>query len=199
MKVQPKVSAILLAAGNSSRMGCCKQLLPLDDQPVIAHCLSAIMAADFSEIMVVVGRQHQQLEREIRKFAAAIVCYPQPQSDMTASVRAGLQALSLPVTGVLVCLADHPLVSADTYRFLLRQHLLEPRKIIIPVCEGKRGHPTLFPSHLLQELHTLPTLRDIIRLHPDLVLLSDITDRGVAIDMDTPDDYLKILAYGATI
>src|SRR4051812_35075777 len=109
--MQPHVPAILLAAGRSRRMGCCKQLLPLGDRPVIAHCLSSIIPAGIPEIIVVLGTRHEELAAVVRDFPATIVCNPDPEGDMSSSVQVGMQALLFPATGVIVCLTDHPLVS----------------------------------------------------------------------------------------
>jgi molybdenum cofactor cytidylyltransferase len=181
-------------------MGCCKQLLPLGDQPVIVHCLSSLISAGITDLVIVLGIEHEQLAQAVREFTATIVYNLEPESDMAASLSTGRRALSIAATGVIVCLADHPLVSPETYRSLLQHHRKEPQKIIIPVYQGSRGHPVLFPRNLLEDLDSHPTLRDLVRFDPSRVLLLETTDRGVVLDMDTPEDYRDmVLAFHASL
>jgi len=167
--------------------------LPLGDRPVIVHSLSSIISAGISELVVVLGARHEEIARVLRGFPVSIVYNRQPDSDMAASVRAGLAALSPAATAALVCLADHPLVSADTHRLLLMHHGQEPEKILISSYQGKRGHPTLFPLQTLKELDRVSTMRELVTSHSDRVRLLETTDRGVLLDMDTPEDYRKIV------
>jgi molybdenum cofactor cytidylyltransferase len=173
-------------------MGCCKQLLPLGNRPVIAHCLASIFRAGIDEVIVVVGMQHEPVLRAIEAFPVTVVRNPEPESEMAASLLAGMQALPPCATAAIVSLTDHPLVSPDTYRSLLRSHREEPRKIIVPVHRGGRGHPTLFPVAVLKELEMEATLRDVVRRDPERVLLREVDDSGILADMDTPEDYRRM-------
>ena len=113
---------------------------------------------------------------------------------MAASVVTGLRSVSADATGVLVCLADHPLVTAATYRTLLEQHRQQPEAIIIPSHQGKKGHPTLFPKLVLQKLPQLNSMRELIWGQANRVRLTTVADIGVVMDMDTPEDFQKITA-----
>ena len=95
---------------------------------------------------------------------------------------------------MLVCLADHPLVAAETFRLLMAEHRQTPDAILIPAYGEKRGHPSLFPHALITELATLPTLRDVIRAYPGRVRVVAVNDPAVIEDMDTPADYRKMTA-----
>jgi molybdenum cofactor cytidylyltransferase len=187
------VPVILLAAGSSRRMGCSKQLLPLGDRPVVARCLASIFCAGVEEVIVVVGMQHEPVLEAIAAFPVTVVRNPEPESEMASSLLAGMQALPSSATGAIVSLTDHPLVSPGSYRSLLSSHREEPGKIVVPVHEGRRGHPTLFPVAVLKELERHETLRDVVRQDPHRVLLREVDDRGVLIDMDTPEDYRRLL------
>jgi len=68
-----------------------------------------------------------------------------------------------------------------------------PGRIIIPVYQGRKGHPTLFPYHVIMELRKCETLRDLIHSHGERILYLGVTDEGTVLDMDTPEDYQKIL------
>ena len=190
--MRPEVSAILLAAGMSRRMGSCKQLLPLDGQPFIVHCIDSIMAAGIRDIVVVIGAHGDEVVDTIRSLPVTIVRNLDPESDMAASVLVGMQAVYSISTGVFVSLVDHPLVEPDTYNALIVNHGRDPESILIPVHEGKKGHPTLFPRTILDELKTSMTLRDIVHAHPERVRLVEVADGGVTVDIDTPEEYRKV-------
>lgn len=179
-------------------MGKSKPLLPLGERPVIHHGLVSLIAAGIHDVLVVIGPAGDSISAAVDQLSVKVVRNPDPASDMAGSVRVGLRGISPNAAGVLVCLADHPLVTADTYRILLEQQQKQPEAIIIPVHQGKKGHPTLFPRQILAEIAFLPTLRDITRKYGELVQLVAVTDKGVTLDMDTPEDYGRVLeAYAA--
>lgn len=173
-------------------MGTCKQLLPLGDRPAIAHCLDNLAAAGIDEIVVVVNPANRELVAALRPFPITLADNDTPESEMAGSVRAGLRHLRPMATGILVALADHPLVTAASYRALATAHEAEPNAIVIPVRNGRKGHPTLFPRALLAMIDTLPTLRDIIGNHQEMVRLLPLADEGITRDMDVLEDYQHI-------
>ncbi len=168
-------------------MGKQKLLLPLGDRPVIAHSIGTLREAGTSDIVVVTRPEGTALRDCIRQYPVSSVVNPDPASDMAGSVRSGLPF----VTGdaVFVFPADYPLISSATLRAMLA---VPGSPIVIPRCQGQRGHPVLFPGTLLKEISTVPTLRDIITRHKDNVRYVDVPDKGILLDMDTPEDYLRI-------
>lgn len=179
----------MLAAGLSRRMGTSKQLLPLADKPVIHHCLHALLAAQASPLVVVLGPGGEAVQAAIASFPVTIAWNRDPEGDMAGSVRAGLALLPPDCSGVLVHLVDHPLATAATMQALCAAHLTTPQSIIIPTCNGRQGHPTLFPRGILNELTSSVILRDIVRKDPARVLRVPVEDEGIFLDMDTPDEY----------
>jgi CTP:molybdopterin cytidylyltransferase MocA len=174
-------------------MGTCKQLLPVGDRTAVARCLETIVAAGLEDIIVVVGAGSEEVVELVRPFPVTVVRNRSPDSDMAQSVRTGLAAVADSATGVCVALADHPLVRPETYRTLLQCHAREPGGIHIPVHGERRGHPTLFPRPVLEEIAILPTLRDVLALHFGRVRTTAVPDPGVVLDMDTPEEYCQIL------
>jgi molybdenum cofactor cytidylyltransferase len=172
-------------------MGRLKQLLLLGNKPVLRHVVDALIAATVDDIVVVCGAHRERYADALKNTGARLVQNEAEGSEMADSVQLGLRALEtgLSFSGVLVCLADHPLVSADTYRTLVRQHHETPEKIVIPAFKGRRGHPSLFPAQIIREIYSMTSLRDIVRKDPDRVLLVDVPDEGVILDMDTESDY----------
>ncbi len=186
------IAATLLAAGQSKRMGCSKQLLSLSGKPLIRHCLDTLLEAGLQDIIVVLGPTGQEVEPVIFDLPVSLVWNSVQKSDMADSVRIALGALAEDVDGVLVCLGDHPLVKAATIKKIITYFETHPDKIIIPVFNGKKGHPPLFPRSVIEEIYTLPTLRDIVHRDTERIALLDINDSGVTVDVDTPEDFQRI-------
>jgi len=187
------VAALILAAGSSRRMGTSKQLLPLGDRPVIRHCYDTIAAAGIQQVIVVISAHGNGIPEALHGTPATIVRNTVPDCQMVDSVRTGLGEIDERCSGVLVCLSDHPLISVGTYEAIISAHQASPDTIVIPVYGGRRGHPTLFPPGAVQEIASGAALRDVIRKDTSRLSLLDVADEGVVLDMDTDDDYRRIL------
>lgn len=173
-------------------MGRPKQLLPLNGKPAIRHCLDCIASSGVTDIVVVLGANGDEAASAIAGLPVRTVFNSDPRSEMAESARLGLANVDGASSGVLVCLADHPLVSPDTVRKLVRAHSKEPDVIIIPLYNGRKGHPALFPPSLIREVFSGLNLRDVIARHAGRVRHLDVQDEGVILDMDTPEDYERI-------
>jgi molybdenum cofactor cytidylyltransferase len=191
--VTSRVSAILLAAGSSKRMGKLKQLLPLDGKPVIMHCLDTIIESGITDIVVVLNPAGKEIEEALRHLPLTIVFNNDPSSEMAESVRIGLQSVHDDSSGILICLSDYPLITTDTLKILIAWHEKEPDKIIIPVYRNKRGHPNLFPKHCVDGISQGFTLREIVHKDNRIIQLVEVHDEGVLYDMDTEEDYKMII------
>jgi molybdenum cofactor cytidylyltransferase len=192
--MQPRVSAILLAAGMSRRMGCCKQLLPLDGRPAIVRGVESLLAAGLDEVIVVINSAGEGVAAAISHLPVTVTVNGTPDSDMAESVRTGLASVAATASGVLVALADTPLVREETSRRLVTEHGSHPDAILIPVHHGRKGHPTLFPRQVLATIDRYPTLRDVIQAHADRVQLLEVDDPWVMEEMDTPEDYRRLVS-----
>lgn len=189
------VAAVLLAAGLSKRMGACKQLLPLEGITVIARCLETLLEGGISEVVVVVAPQGDAVAEAVRDYPVTVVRTLDPEGDMATSVRTGRDAIFPGVSGVMIALCDYPLVAPETAQLLADLHCAERDKIIIPLHEGKKGHPTLFPRRILDELVEPLTLRDLVQSDPGRLRLVEVPDPGVRLDMDTPEDYRQMIEF----
>ncbi len=187
--LSPHISAILLAAGSSRRMGRPKQLLPVRGRPAVRLCAETILAAGIVDLVVVLGANATETEAALEGLPLRIVRNPDPGSDMAGSVRTGLNAIAAESRFILICLADHPLVRADTIRRMLAESVRLPVKIVIPRYLGRRGHPALFPRSIVSEVYKGKNLRDITSGHPAHVHHVDVDDEGVVLDMDTEQEY----------
>jgi molybdenum cofactor cytidylyltransferase len=191
--MQHQVSAVLLAAGSARRMGQLKQLLPLGSLTVIEHCANTIFSAGISDVVLVIGPDGEAVSSAVEHLPVRVAMNHDHGSDMAASVRVGLHALKDSASAVMICLADHPLVQSETMKLLLVRHQANPASIIIPSHNRRRGHPTLFPRKIIQEIFESSSLRDVIGAHVRMTVYLNTEDEGVLLDMDTPQDYERIL------
>lgn len=187
-----RVAAILLAAGQSRRMGRCKQLLPLGGTTVLGRCLDTLAAAGLDDIVVVVSPAGEAVAAEARRYTVRVVVNPEAGGDMASSLLAGRNVLATGVSGVIVALCDYPLVQPSSVVRLVEFHAAEPDRIIIPSHEGRRGHPLLVPRLILDELQGDLTLRDLVRRDPDRLRTIEVDDPGILLDMDTPEEYRRL-------
>jgi molybdenum cofactor cytidylyltransferase len=187
--VTSRISAILLAAGSSKRMGQLKQLLPLGGKPVIIHCLDTIIESGITDIVVILNPEGKEMEETVRHFPVTIAFNNDASSEMAESARIGLKSVRNDASGILICLSDHPLISTETLKTLIAAHEREHDKIMIPVFRDKRGHPTLFPRYCLDKVSLGYTLREILHSDKSLVHFVEVSDEGILCDMDTEEDY----------
>jgi molybdenum cofactor cytidylyltransferase len=186
------ICAIVLAAGKSERMGRPKALLPLRGKTFLENILAAIASATVEETCVVVGHHRDEIERLV-KPSARIVFNPDYEQGMITSLQAGIRSLPLRTSGALLCLVDHPLVDSETIELLVRN--VGPDRIVVPTFEGRRGHPVLFGSRILQEILALSASQGaniVVQKDPSRVVQVSVNSRGILVDVDTPEDFLKL-------
>lgn len=188
-----RVGAVLLAAGASRRMGTTKQLLPVAGEPAVVHCVRQLMESGIDDIVVVVGHDRWRVAAALEGFAVCLAVNSDEKSEMAESVRIGVTTMPGYVTGVMITLCDHPLVSADSYEQLKRHHQMNPGRILLPVYRGRGGHPTLFPQNLCRFAERGMPLNRIVRQYGDRVSRIPMRDPGIFHDMDTQQDYRRVL------
>ncbi len=197
-------SAVVLAAGLSSRMqGQHKLLLPIDGQPAVRRTVSALAQTEPEEIVVVTGYKGRDVMAALDGLPVVFQANPRHEEGQATSVAAGVAALRAPCGVVMVCLADQVLLDAADYRELVATFAAMPHgSILVPVFEGQRGNPVLFRASHAPEVisgHVNPGCRKLIADHPDEVFIHEAAHDRFTTDMDTPEDYARILArLGAT-
>lgn len=197
MLMSISVAAIVLAAGESSRMGRPKPLLPLDGTTFLGHLLAELGASRISRTVVVLGHHPEVIldaMPEVRSIAVENPDYPLGQ---LSSLQVGLRAIGEDVDAALMCLADHPFITRELLDALLQAHERTHRAIVVPTYGGGRGHPTLFARRLFGELLDAPLdqgARFVVRSHADEVLDLPTDEPGVLADVDTPEQYEQWLA-----
>lgn len=189
------IGAIVLAAGQSRRMGTQKLLLPWAGLPMVAHVVDQVLRSPARPVIVVVGPDGQAIAEALAGRPITLLSNPDPQSEMLASVRCGLEALPPACVGVLVVLGDQPGVTSQLIGRLIAAFRDRPASIVAPRCGGRRGHPILLPrrffAEVLQRYEGLG-LRGLLRQYPHDVVEVPIEGTSSQWDVDTPDDYRRL-------
>jgi molybdenum cofactor cytidylyltransferase len=192
------VAAIVLAAGESSRMGRPKPLLPLNGETFLRHLLAEIRASRVTRTVVVLGYRPEVVLAAMPEVAPFAIVNPNYPLGQLSSFRVGLDAVADSAEAALLCLADHPFISGALIDALILAHERTQRPIIVPTHGGRRGHPTLFAAALFDELRAAPLdqgARVVVRAHADQVLELPTEEAGVVADIDTPEQYQQWLAH----
>jgi molybdenum cofactor cytidylyltransferase len=183
-------AGIILAAGESRRMGFPKALLRYRDETFL-DTLVGLLASRCSPVIVVLGANADRIrERMVRP--AAFVLNPDYQRGMTTSLQCGLREVPPDVQGVLFTLVDHPSVAPATIDALLAG---SGQLLRVPRHAGRRGHPIWFSRVLIPEFLGLPengAARDVVRSHAAQTEFLDLDDAGIVADIDDPAAYGKL-------
>jgi len=190
------ICAVVLAAGRSERMGTQKLLLSLGKRPVIACVVDELLRSPLYQILVVVGRDGEQIQSALAGSAVAFFSNPDPAGDMLSSVRCGLRALPDSCEAVLVVLGDQPGVTQGRITELVHAYHKSSCGIIVPTHAGRRGHPLLFAARYREEIltrHDGVGLHGLLAAHPEAVAELEVSTAAELEDMDTPEDYQREL------
>ena len=190
----PRVSAILLAAGKSERMGRNKLLMPFEGGTVIGSTLDNLLGSKAGEVVVVVGARAQEMGDAAGKHPVTIVLNPNYVRGMSTSLVTGLQMVSKQAKFALVALADQPFVTPQTYDKLIEAALATDKGIVVPVYRKQRGNPILIHSGYFPEVLRFTGDvggRELLASYPDDVLEVKVPDEGVVINLNTPEEYEK--------
>lgn len=192
------ISAIVLAAGVSQRMGRPKLLLPLGDGLVLERVVRTVTAADVDEVIVVVGHWRVEMEQVLAGLPVHVAFNPDyAWGEMLSSVQVGLKAASPLATAALIALGDQPRVSVATMNRIATALRGGDDRICLPTFGGRRGHPIGLPRRFWPEVLALgrgSSLRDVIHRHQDAVVELSVPDDAILSDMDTPQEYIWLLA-----
>jgi len=188
----PKIAAIVLAAGQSRRMGSVNKLLaPVDGKPMVSHVVESLAASQARPLVVVTGHDYAAVEAVLPKRGFTLTHNPDYASGLASSLRRGLAALPENVDGVLVCLGDMPRLSpAIVGRLIAAFNPTEGRAICVPTWQGKRGNPVLFARRFFAEMQEIAGdtgARALIGEHAEVVCEVPMDDDAVLLDIDTPE------------
>jgi molybdenum cofactor cytidylyltransferase len=188
--------AIILAAGESKRMETQKLLLPFDGVTIIGKVIENVLLSNVDKIMVVLGSHSESIKSALKDLPVSCCYNENYREGMHTSVICGVAALPVTASAALVFLGDQPFIPAIVTKRVIDCWEKTGKGIVIPVFEGKRGHPALFDLKYREELCRLDQaqgLRSLALNFPDDVLEIETGVQEITRDIDTKNDYLNEL------
>lgn len=193
------LTAIILAAGEARRMGSLKQLLPWENgltvlETVVQTVLVCPEVDD--EVRVVLGAERDRIAAVLAKVSDPRLCIvhnPQYNKGMLSSIKCGIADLPAASRGFMIFLGDQPLIQPDLVTALARHWQQTMPDFLLPVYQGRRGHPVLVNSRYAEEILGMDDaeggLRQLIRSCQERVRVLDVQTPSIHIDLDYPEDY----------
>lgn len=186
------ISAILLAAGESKRMGQPKQLMPLGNSTILEQTIDNLLNSRVSEVILVLGYRAEAVVEKIATRLVKIAINPAYHQGVSTSIVTGLNLVSDKAKAVMLALGDQPFIESQTINSLMEAFDAHNKGIAIPVYQGRRGHPVIFTIRYKGELLKLKGDiggREIIDRHPDDLLEVAVNCEGICVDVNTMGDY----------
>ena len=186
------VSAILLAAGQSKRMGGKNKLTKeIQGSPLIKHTVKNILVSSIDELIIVLGYQKEIIEKLIdTNEKIKLVFNKDFESGMASSIKTGLDNLSEKTEAFFICLGDMPMVNHDIYNQIIRSK--NNKEIIVPTYKGQQGNPVLFSNSMRNKIMNIQGdigAKKILELNKDKILNLDINDQSITKDFNTKSNF----------
>jgi molybdenum cofactor cytidylyltransferase len=193
-----QVSAVVLAAGASTRMGRAKQLLPLGETSVLARTLENVRSAGLDDIVLVLGASAEAIRRQLPQSllqGVKIVVNHAYGQGMASSLREGLSAVDRQSDAALIILGDQPFLQPLTLHQIIDRYRGSRAQIVVPTYQGERGNPVLLDRSVFSEATALEGdvgCRAIFANHLEGISKVEVEDMGVLLDLDDPADYERL-------
>lgn len=189
------LAAVILSGGSSSRMGSPKALLPYHGRPFLDHLLEITRHPKIGVHRVVLGAHAEPIAKAIDLSGDEIVINADWQSGQLSSIQAALRSLPAGTDGMVLCLIDHPLISANLVDNLISHYYSSHAAIVLPVFEGRRGHPVLFSARLYEELLNAPPAtgaRAVVWANAKEVYEFATTEEGCILNLNDPETFARV-------
>jgi len=187
------LGAIVLAAGQSKRMGQPKLIMPWGQTTVIGQVVQTLSGCGLSEIVVVAGKERDQIKDSLRGSSIRLIFNPTfDQSEMLTSLQIGLAALPDNINAALVVLGDQPFIEPGVVKQVVQAWVESGAMIIAPSYQHRRGHPWLVSREFWPEIQSIPPLetpRDFLNRHSGQIQYIEVSTNTIFKDLDTPEDY----------
>ncbi len=187
------ISALILAAGESKRMGRPKMPLPWGANTVLGQVIEVFRVALIDDILVVIGADREPVIKIAEAWRARTVLNPHfANEDMLGSLRVGLQAMPAKTDAVLVALGDQPQIQHTTVLAVVHKYDESHDSLIVPSYQMHRGHPWLVSRELWGDILNMrapETPRDFLNRHADAITYVEVDTPTILQDLDTPDEY----------
>lgn len=190
------ITAIVLAAGQSRRMGRPKMLMPWGKTTVLKQVITVIRAAGIQDMIVVTGGEREKVEAELMSESQvrAVFNAEHARGEMLSSIQCGLREIKAEAEAALICLGDQPQVEERSVRLVCDEFANSRAALIVPSYRMRRGHPWLMARtwwNDFLDLHAPQTPRDFLNMHAEEIHYVNVDTPSVIEDLDTPADYLK--------
>jgi len=189
------VAAILLAAGQSTRMGAFKPLLPFGETTVIESCLDYLRDGGVETVVVVLGHQAEVIREKLKDRPIRFALNPDPDSEMSESIACGVRELPLACLATLITPTDYPAIPSTVVATLINSWKIRGSRLLAPKYEGGGGHPVLVDLCFREQLLNLDPqrgLRGLFDEHREQVLRVAVDSPFIARDIDTWEDYCAL-------
>ena len=189
------ISAIVLAAGTSTRMGAKNKLtLPFNKSTFIETVVDELLASHVDEVIVVVGHEEENIRAFLNNRALTFTFNDNFASGMTSSIQSGIKATSENSKGYLICLSDMPFLTAIDYNTMIHG-ISGNKEILLPYCQDQKGNPVFFSGHFKNDLlnHQEPEgCRGVVADNRSYVKKIIFDNNHILKDVDTEDDFREI-------
>lgn len=186
------IEAVVLAAGESRRMGMPKPLLRFGATTFLEQIVGVLRQCDLGGITVILGAQADAIRAATDLTGVRVVVNENYRDGQLSSLITGLEGIPDGADAILLCLVDNPFVSADVVRRIMATFRDSHKAIVIPVFNGRRGHPALFAATVFEELRNAPAnegARWVVHADRTRVLEVPVSDSAILAKIDTPEDY----------
>jgi molybdenum cofactor cytidylyltransferase len=187
---------MVLAAGESRRMGEPKLLLPFGEKTIIEHIVDKIFLSKADKILVVLGSHQEETRDKMADRPVLTVVNHRYQEGMLSSIQTGFEALPQETSAALVCLGDQPLIPYSVLDKIIDTYKQTRSGIVLPVYRKRRGHPILIDLSYRQEIMNLSPdigLRALVHNHPQEIQEVEVNTPHILKDIDRPEDYAREL------
>jgi len=195
------ISVLVLAAGKGQRAGLQKLLLPWKGKTIIEEVIETFLMTKTSEVVVVLGRDYEILKDTLSKYSIKVVYNSNYATGKASSIKRGLKVIDIRSEGILIAMGDMPLIDPELVNRMI-DVFLEKRKIVVPVWEGKKGHPVLFPRTFQAELMKITGDeggKGIVEKFHSYVFELVTDSPTILMDVDTLEDYERIIGYARSV
>lgn len=188
------ITALILAAGQSKRMGEPKMLLPWGETTVLEKVIATFESGGVDDILVITGGDREKVEALVGDSDQTVFNPDYIEGEMLSSVQAGLAGLKPGVEAVLIGLGDQPQVQERSVRLVMEEYRKSDASVVVPSYQMRRGHPWLVAHAHWDEIlgmRSPASMRDFLNSHADEIRYIEINNDSILKDLDTPEDYLK--------
>jgi molybdenum cofactor cytidylyltransferase len=189
------LAAVILSGGASRRMGSPKALLPYQGRPFLEHLLDVAKHPGIGVRRVVLGPDAEAISAQVLLAPDEVVINLEWERGQLSSVQAAIRSLPPDTDGILLCPVDHPLISESLVSELIDAFEKTRSAIVLPLYQGKRGHPVIFAARLYEELLNAPEekgARAVVWAHPEEVSEVPTNEEGCILNLNDPEAFSKI-------